>query len=134
MTNFRRISVFTAFLGLALTTMSFSLNGSLDKTAFRLQNLNLAVTGTSTLHDWEIKSAKGQAEVNLELASDKLTGISGLSFSIPAESLKSGNNMMDNNTYKDISEVLGITETNVATKINRIKQKLKQQFDTIKDR
>ena len=41
---------------------------------------------------------------------------------------------LDNNTYKDISEVLGITETNVATKINRIKQKLKQQFDTIKDR
>lgn len=100
MTNFRRISVFTGFLALALTTMSFNLNGSLDKTAFRLQNLNLAVTGTSTLHDWEIKSAKGQAEVNLELASDKLTGITGLNFSIPAESLKSGNNMMDNNTYK----------------------------------
>jgi len=100
MTNFRRLSVFTAFLALALTTMSFNLNGSLDKTVFRLQNLNLAVTGTSTLHDWEIKSAKGQAELNLELASDKLTGISGLNFSIPAESLKSGNNMMDNNTYK----------------------------------
>lgn len=103
MTNFRRISVFTGFLALALTTMSFNLNGSLDKTAFRLQNLNLEVTGTSTLHDWEIKSAKGQAEVNLELASDKMTGITGLSFSIPAESLKSGNNMMDNNTYKALN-------------------------------
>lgn len=41
---------------------------------------------------------------------------------------------LDNNSYKDISEVLGITETNVATKINRIKQKLKQQFETIKNR
>lgn len=40
---------------------------------------------------------------------------------------------LDNNSYKDISEVLGITETNVATKINRIKQKLKQQFETIKN-
>jgi len=28
--------------------------------------------------------------------------------------------------YKEISEILGITETNVATKINRIKDKLKQ--------
>lgn len=41
---------------------------------------------------------------------------------------------LDNNSYKDISEVLGITETNVATKINRIKQKLKQQFETIKNK
>ena len=80
--------------------MSFSLQGSLDKTAFRLQNLNLEVTGTSTLHDWEIKSTKGQAEVAFVLASDKLSGIAGLNFSIPAESLKSGNSMMDNNTYK----------------------------------
>ncbi|MDB5249686.1 MAG: polymerase ECF-type sigma factor [Segetibacter sp.] len=36
---------------------------------------------------------------------------------------------LDNNSYKEISLVLGITETNVATKINRIKQKLKQQFN-----
>lgn len=100
MTSFRRISVFTAFLVIALTTMSFSLNGNFSATAFRLQNLNIEVDGTSTLHDWTIKSTKGQAEVNLDLASDKLTGISGLNFSIPAESLKSGNNMMDNNTYK----------------------------------
>jgi RNA polymerase sigma factor (sigma-70 family) len=41
---------------------------------------------------------------------------------------------LDNNSYKDISEVLGITETNVATKINRIKQKLKPQFETIKNK
>jgi RNA polymerase sigma-70 factor (ECF subfamily) len=39
---------------------------------------------------------------------------------------------LDNNSYKDIAEVLGITETNVATKISRVKQKLKQQFETIK--
>ncbi len=36
---------------------------------------------------------------------------------------------LDNNSYKEISEILGITETNVATKISRIKQKLKQQFN-----
>ncbi len=38
---------------------------------------------------------------------------------------------LDKNSYKEIAEILGITETNVATKINRIKQKLKQQFTTI---
>ncbi len=41
---------------------------------------------------------------------------------------------LDNNSYKDIGEVLGITETNVATKINRIKQKLKQQFETTENK
>lgn len=35
---------------------------------------------------------------------------------------------LDNNSYKDMSEVLGITETNVATKINRVKKKLKEKF------
>lgn len=35
---------------------------------------------------------------------------------------------LDNNSYKDMADILGITETNVATKISRIKQHLKQQF------
>jgi RNA polymerase sigma factor (sigma-70 family) len=38
---------------------------------------------------------------------------------------------LDNNSYKDIAEVLGISETNVATKISRIKQKLKEKFENI---
>jgi len=38
---------------------------------------------------------------------------------------------LDNNSYKDIAEVLGITETNAATKIGRLKQQLKQQFENV---
>ncbi len=34
--------------------------------------------------------------------------------------------------YSEIAEILGITETNVATKVSRIKEKLKQKFSTIK--
>ena len=37
---------------------------------------------------------------------------------------------LEDNSYKEIASILGITETNVATKINRIKQKLKLQFNT----
>jgi RNA polymerase sigma factor (sigma-70 family) len=37
---------------------------------------------------------------------------------------------LEDNSYKDIASILGITETNVSTKINRIKQKLKLQFKT----
>lgn len=38
---------------------------------------------------------------------------------------------LDDNSYRDISEVLGISETNVATKISRIKNHLKKQFEKI---
>jgi len=35
---------------------------------------------------------------------------------------------LDNKTHKEMAEVLGISETNVATKIGRIKEKLKKKF------
>jgi RNA polymerase sigma-70 factor, ECF subfamily len=39
---------------------------------------------------------------------------------------------LDDRSYKEISEVLGISETNVATKISRTKAKLKQQLQSQK--
>jgi RNA polymerase sigma factor (sigma-70 family) len=38
---------------------------------------------------------------------------------------------LEENSYAEIAEILGITETNVATRISRIKNKLKQHFLTI---
>lgn len=37
---------------------------------------------------------------------------------------------LEEKSYSEIAEILGITETNVGTKINRIKTYLKQQFST----
>lgn len=37
---------------------------------------------------------------------------------------------LGNKSYKEIAEITGITESNVATKINRIKDKLKTNFST----
>lgn len=37
---------------------------------------------------------------------------------------------LDGNSYREIAAVLGISETNVATKISRIKQQLKKKFTT----
>ena len=36
---------------------------------------------------------------------------------------------LESYSYKEIAEVLGISETNVATKINRIKKRLKARFE-----
>ncbi len=40
---------------------------------------------------------------------------------------------LDDNKYQDIADILGITETNVATKISRIKKKLKEKFNNAKN-
>lgn len=40
---------------------------------------------------------------------------------------------LEEKSYKEISEIIGITETNVATKISRIKGKLKREFAQIKN-
>lgn len=38
---------------------------------------------------------------------------------------------LDDNKYNEIADILGISETNVATKISRIKKKLKEQFTKV---
>lgn len=38
---------------------------------------------------------------------------------------------LDEHSYKEIASILGLTETNVATKINRIKEKLRQRFSIV---
>lgn len=40
---------------------------------------------------------------------------------------------LEERNYKEISEILGISESNVSTKVARIKESLKQKFATIKN-
>jgi len=40
---------------------------------------------------------------------------------------------LEEKSYKEISEIIGITETNVATKIGRIKSQLKKEFNHLKN-
>jgi hypothetical protein len=103
MTLVQRISVFSVFLLLLGFTMSFAPKSTTNDSTFRSQSLSLVVKGTSTLHDWEMKSASGNCQVVLVLgAGDKVTGLSGLSFSTPTESLKSEHSAMDKNAYKSL--------------------------------
>ena len=107
MAHFQRISAYSLFFILLTTIMSFSLNKDSNDIKFDSKNKTVAQTvsvvikGTSTLHDWEMKSDKGRVEVMLGLGNNaKLVGLTGLKFSIEAESLKSEKSMMDNNAYK----------------------------------
>jgi len=40
---------------------------------------------------------------------------------------------LDNKSHKEMAEVLGISETNIATKISRIKDKLKKKFSLVNE-
>ncbi len=92
---FTNCSVMIAFL-------LFTLTNSFAQSAYHAQALDVTVSGTSTLHDWEMKSNKGQFDANISVAKDKVV-FTGLSFNFPAESLKSGHGAMDKNTYKALN-------------------------------
>lgn len=40
---------------------------------------------------------------------------------------------LEEKSHKEMAEILGLSETNIATKISRIKQKLRKNFSTVKD-
>lgn len=107
MAPFQRFSTYSLLLVLVTTITSFSLNRENKNLKFGTNNISasqsvsVSIKGTSSLHDWEMKSDKGRVEVMLGLGSNaKLLGLTSLKFSIEAESLKSAKSMMDNNAYK----------------------------------
>jgi polyisoprenoid-binding protein YceI len=64
------------------------------------KSLSLTLSGTSTLHDWDMKSSTGTFEANFVIAgSNTINTVNELSFSTKAESLKSGHDAMDKNAY-----------------------------------
>lgn len=61
-----------------------------------------SVAGTSTLHDWEMKSASGTGTANFSIANSKLTEIESLSVTLLAESVKSEKKSMDKVAYETL--------------------------------
>ena len=68
------------------------------------QNSYIAVSGTSTLHDWTMTSKEPKCQVYLEQqSSGEPTVISSFSLSVKSESLKSGHSAMDKNAYSTLN-------------------------------
>ncbi len=93
----------TKFLqpGLLALLLMFTL-GAFAQVKYNNKNgLNLVVSGTSTLHDWDMKSSQGSFDASFTFnAAGAVTGITGLSFTTPATALKSEKEAMDKNAYK----------------------------------
>lgn len=84
-------------------------------------DFNLLVSGTSTLHDWDMKAARGECKATITVNdSGLITKIYDLTFVAPAEGLKSGHEGMDINAYKALKtdKFKNITFILTAAKVN----------------
>src|SRR5215471_4604602 len=68
---------------------------------YTANTVNLTVNGTSTLHDWDMKSSKSSCKAIFTFnTTGQINGLTGLYFSTSVSDLKSDHTSMDNNAYK----------------------------------
>jgi hypothetical protein len=71
------------------------------QTTYTANSIDLVVSGTSTLHDWDMKSLKANCTATFtQNSTGHITELTALSFSTPSNALKSDHTSMDNNAYK----------------------------------
>jgi len=87
-------------IAMTLALLTLSLAG-IGQTTYTSNSIDLVVSGTSTLHDWDMKSVKANCTATFTLnGAGHITELTALSFSTPANALKSEHSSMDNNAYK----------------------------------
>lgn len=80
---------------------------------------DLLVSGTSTLHDWTMKSGKAECSAVFAFNSaGQISGINTLTFTTPATALKSEHSAMDNNAYKALKTNKDPAITYTLTSVN----------------
>jgi polyisoprenoid-binding protein YceI len=95
MINMKKFAAILAVLTISVVSFSFA------QTTYVMSNgAVLSVSGTSTLHDWEMKSEKGTGQAVITVENGTFKSIQSLSVNLAAETLKSGKNQMDGNAYK----------------------------------
>lgn len=117
MDRIKRITKTLFFALLFLGTLSVS------QSYAQTYNLNngtskLTVSGTSSLHDWDIDAEQQKGQMVLDRATDMK--IEKLSFEVTAESLKSGKGGMDKNTYKALNTKKNKSITFHLTEVKKI--------------
>ncbi|MDO6439254.1 YceI family protein [Cyclobacterium sp. 1_MG-2023] len=64
----------------------------------------MKVSGTSTLHDWDMISKEASGKAKIRLSAGKVTAIQSVQISMKVASLKSGKSQMDKNAYNALKE------------------------------
>ena len=97
-------SLKSILLTMLFTTLSLQTNAQKNYT---VNKSTFEVAGTSTVHDWVMKSTEGTGTANLTVKDSKLAGLNSLTITLMAESLKSSKTSMDKMAYEALN-----TETN----------------------
>lgn len=63
----------------------------------------ITIKGTSTLHDWDMKSNVGNTKATFKIENGEITSISELTFTIAVETLKGSKSGLDKNAYKALN-------------------------------
>lgn len=63
---------------------------------------SFSVLGTSSLHDWEMKSASKTGTANFTVTDSKVTDINSIDITLPAETIKSEKKSMDKVAYETL--------------------------------
>jgi hypothetical protein len=88
-------------LSLLISWMLLVINLSAQVRYSARDNVSMTVSGTSTMHDWDMKSSSGSCDATFILDDNgNITGLTRMNFKTPAKSLKSGKDGMDKNAYK----------------------------------
>nr|WP_315150610.1 YceI family protein [uncultured Flavobacterium sp.] len=94
-TLFKKISTAITIFGVLLTANAQK-NYTLDA------KTNFSVAGTSTLHDWVMKSDSKTGTANFTVTDSKVTAIKSISITLPVETIKSEKTKMDKIAYETL--------------------------------
>ncbi len=74
---------------------------SISQTKYSTKAVNMSVSGTSTMHDWVMKSTAGDCSATFTVdATGNITDLTEMTVSFSSKALKSGKDAMDKNAYK----------------------------------
>ncbi|WP_154857271.1 YceI family protein [Cyclobacterium xiamenense] len=89
---------------LLIAVFAIGSNRSFSQQAYAIgPDPEMKVSGTSTLHDWDMVSEEATGEATLRVSAGKVTTIQSAQISMHVTSLKSGKGQMDNNAYKALN-------------------------------
>lgn len=93
------------FLVLSMLLAMFVLSASAQQEfVLDSDNSTLKITGTSSVHDWEMNAGTFNCETTVEVDSQMISSINAIDFSAKVEDLESGKRIMDNKAHDALKE------------------------------
>lgn len=95
--NISDMKTFNSILfAVIITTLSLQVSA---QKRYSVAKATFEVSGTSTVHDWSMKSTEGTGTATITINDSKILDIANLNIQLPAESVKSSKTSMDEVAY-----------------------------------